>query len=277
MDQPTPGAGLPANPPPPAPPPVAPAPVPPPAPVPVSPPVPPVPARAVPATPAPPTPSPARGEPEGESHRGVALLLGAVAVLAAIVGARSTAIANDATDLWQSALRTDVKRSAAALEDIRYVYQAEVPVALVVMGGRLKADELRTAAAATTGEAAVRLALEADVETGVVSAIEGTSSLVTDPAYALPGGGVNLGQRLADERATSQYLVDLDPDALAEEGDHLAGKGSSMTLALLPLGFAALFGAMAQPFWRARRLLLAAGAGALGIGAAIALMVEVLG
>lgn len=248
MDQPTPGAELPVNPPSPA---------------------------TVPDLP--PAPLPVAVASGGEGHRGVALLLGAVAVLAAVVGARSTALANDATDLWQSALRTDVKRSAAALEDIRYVYQAEVPVALVVMGGRLKAEELRTAAAATSGEAAARLTMEADVESGVVSAIEGASSLVTDPVYALPGGGVNLGQRLADQRTGSQDLVDLDPAALAEEGDHLAGKGSSMTLALLPLGFAALFGAMAQPFWGARRLLLAAGTGALGIGAAIALMVEVLG
>ena len=50
-----------------------------------------------------------------------------------------------------------------------------------------------------------------------------------------------------------------------------------MTLALLPLGFAALFGAMAQPFWRARRLLLGLGTLALGTGAAIWVLVEAIG
>lgn len=119
--------------------------------------------------------------------------------------------------------------------------------------------------------------MEAEVEKGVVTAIEGSAPLVTDPAYALPGGGVDLGQRLAHQRAENADLVSLDPDAIAAEGDHLATKGSSMTIALLPLGFAALFGAMAQPFWRRRRLLLGMATGAMGTGVAIALMVEAIG
>ncbi len=258
MDQPTMGAGTPASLPPPAPPdPVAPRPV------------------APPLVGPPPVAPPPVGD--GEGHRGVALLLGAVALLAAVVGARSTSLANDATDLWQSSVRTEVKRSAGALEDVRYVYQVELPVAVVVMGGRLKADELGTAAAGASGDVAATLAMETEIEKGVVTAIEGSAPLVTDPAYALPGGGVDLGQRLADERAENPDLATLDPDALAAEGDHLAGKGSSMTIALLPLGFAALFGAMAQPFWRRRRLLLGLATGAMGTGLAIALMVEALG
>ena len=294
MHEPTTGAGtppgLPPPPPPAAPPPPAPAPT---APVPTNP-VPTAPAPLAPRSAAPPAagqagpggpggPSSTGAGPtahargDGEGHRGVALLLGAVAIIAALVGARSTALSNDASDLWQSSLRTEVKRSTGALEDIRYVYGSELPVAVVVMSSRLQADEMRTAAAAVTGEAAARLALEAEVASGVATAIEGSAPLVTDPAYALPGGGVDLGQRLADQRNENADLVALDPDAIATEGDHLSTKSSSMTLALLPLGFAALFGAMAQPFWRRRRLLLAAGTAALGLGAAIALMVEVLG
>jgi Co/Zn/Cd efflux system component len=88
---------------------------------------------------------------------------------------------------------------------------------------------------------------------------------------------VDLGQRLADQRSRYADLLALDPDALVAEGDHLSTKASSMTIALLPLGFAALFGAMAQPFWRRRRLLIGAATGALGFGLAIALMVEAIG
>jgi hypothetical protein len=283
MDQPTTGAGTPASLSPPAPPGAI---QPPAAPPPVAPPVAPPPvvaAAPVVTAPAPgqagatASPHAAGGRAEGESHRGVAILLGTVAVLAAIVGARSTSISSDATDAWQSALRTEVKRSTGALEDIRYVYQAEVPVAVVVMGGRLKADELRTASGTATGNLAASLAMEAAIEDGVVTAIEGSAPLVTDPAYALPGGGVDLGQRLADQRNENGDLLTLDPDAIAAEGDHLATKGSSMTLALLPLGLAALFGAMAQPFWRARRLLLSLGTLALGTGAAIWVLVEAIG
>ena len=145
------------------------------------------------------------------------------------------------------------------------------------MSGRLKADEHTMAAEGAGGDVATTLAMEAEVEKGVVTAIEGSAPLVTDPAYALPGGGVDLGQRLADQRAENADLVSLDPDAIAAEGDHLATKGSSMTIALLPLGFAALFGAMAQPFWRRRRLLLGMATGAMGTGVAIALMVEAIG
>jgi hypothetical protein len=145
------------------------------------------------------------------------------------------------------------------------------------MGGRLKADELTRAAAGAQGDVAATLAMEAAIEKGVVTSIEGTSPLVTDPAYALPGGGVDLGQRLADQRAEIPDLAALDPDALAVAGDLLAAKGSSMTIALLPLGFAALFGAMAQPFWRRRRLLLGAATGAMGFGLAIALLIEAIG
>jgi hypothetical protein len=267
MDQPTSGAGTGPSLPPPAPPGAV-----PPPPITIQPPV-----SAQPSVAVQPSVAARAERGDGEGHRGVALLLGLVAIIAAVVGARSTALANDATDTWQSALRTEVKRSTAALEDIRYVYQAEVPVALVVMSGRLKADELGKAASGATGDVAATLAMEAEVEKGVVTSIEGSAPLVTDPAYALPGGGVDLGQRLADQRSENQDLADLDPDAIAAEGDHLATKGSSMTIALLPLGFAALFGAMAQPFWRRRRLLLGLATGAMGTGVAIALMVEVLG
>ncbi|HYO44452.1 MAG TPA: hypothetical protein VES19_14740 [Candidatus Limnocylindrales bacterium] len=273
MDQPTQGTGTLPNLPPPAPPGVASPPV---APPPVAPPPVVAPAGSL-GQPAGSAGRAASERAEGESHRGVALLLGLVAVLAAIVGARSTALANDAGDLWQTALRTEVKRSTGALEDIRYVYQAELPVAVVVMGERLKADELGTAAGAASGEVATTLAMEAAIERGVATAIEGSAPLVTEPGYALPGGGVDLGQRLADQRAETPDLLDLDPGALAAEGDHLAGKGSSMTLALLPLGLAALLGAMAQPFWRWRRPLLGAATGAMGTGLAIALMVEAFG
>ncbi len=278
MDQVTTGTGMPANQPPPGPPPAA----PPPAAPPPGPPQAPPPQVAPPQV-APPQVAPPAGEhphethAEHESHRGVALLLGAVAILAAVVGARATALASSAGDAWQSALRTEVKRSTGALEDISYVYQTEVPVGVVVMGGRLKADELRKAAAQATGPAAASLSMEADISDGVVKAVEGSAPLVTDPAYALPNGGVDLGRRLADRRNEAPDLVALDPDALQEEGDHLGAKASSMTIALFPLGLAALFGAMAQPFGRARRLLLGAGASALGIGAAIAILVEVMG
>jgi hypothetical protein len=214
-------------------------------------------------------------EPGG--HRGVALLLGAAAILAAVVGARATALASDATDLWQSALRTEVKRSAGALKDVQYLYQVEVPPVVVILGGRLQEAELRAAAANATGEAARILTMEAEIQAGLVGAIEPNYELATNSAYALPGGGVDIGLRLADIRGQAPDLVALDPDAIQGAGDAKGAKASSMTIALLPLGLAALLGALAQPFARRGRLLLVLGASALGVGVAIATVVEVLG
>jgi hypothetical protein len=216
-------------------------------------------------------------EPEPGSHRWVALLLGAAAILAAIIGARATALASDATDQWQSALRTEIKRSAGALKDIEYLYQVEVPPVVVILGGRLQEAELRGAAANATGEAARILGMEADIQAGLVAAVEPNYELATNRAYALPGGGVDIGLRLADIRGQAPDLVALDPDVIQQAGDRMGTKASSMTVALLPLGLAALLGALAQPFARRGRLLLALGASALGVGVAIAAVVEVLG
>jgi hypothetical protein len=218
---------------------------------------------------------PARGEAEG--HRGVAVLLGIVAILAALTGARATSLASDATDLWQSSLRTELKRSVGALEDVRYLYQVEVPAALPVLSYRLQSQELRTAAATASGQAAAALALEADVADNIVTSIESSNELATKDAYARDDGSLDLGRRLSDLRMRSPDLVALDPDAIQAEGDHLGTKASSMTLALLPLAIAALFGAIAQPFGRARGLLLGLGSASAVIGAGVAILVEVLG
>ena len=210
------------------------------------------------------------------SHRGVAVLLGLAAILAAIVGVRATALSSDASDMWQSALRSEVKRSAGALESLRYLYQSEVPPVLTILGTRIQEAELRTAAATETGAVADTLTREADVKANVLAAISSTYELATHPAYALPGGGVNLGLRLFDVRNENPDLVALDPDALQATGDALGAKAAAMTLPLLPLGVAALFAALAQPFARRRRVLLATGTAVLTFGALAALAVEVL-
>ncbi|MEI7745193.1 MAG: hypothetical protein WCK58_15765 [Chloroflexota bacterium] len=223
------------------------------------------------------TPAPERRAPadDGGGHRGVAVLLALTAILAAVIGARSTALANSASDDWQSALRTEVKRSTAAISDIHLLYQAEIPAAVNVLSFRLQETEARSAAAAATGSDAIILGEEADTAKSVLSAVEPSVELAK-PEYALPGGGVDIGKRLATLRAEDPKLVALDPDAIQAEGDALGAKASWMTLGLLPLGLAALFGALAQPFGGSRRLLLGMGGMSLAGGALIAAIVEVL-
>jgi hypothetical protein len=211
------------------------------------------------------------------STRGIALLLGAAAILAAVIGARASALASDAGDAWQSALRSEVKRAAAVTEDVRYLYQVELQPALGAVEARLLRDELTSAAAGLSGAVQTALQVEADVQAALLGALEPSSELATTPGYALPAGGLDLGRRLADLRAKYPDLLALDPDAAMAAGDATAAKSDRMMLALLPLSVAALLGALAQPFARRRRLLLAAGVVALGIGAVAAAAVELVG
>jgi len=101
-----------------------------------SPPLPPGLPAAPEATEAPDTPeAPARSPGD---HRGVALLLGTVAVVAALVAARASALSSDATDAWQSALRTEVKRATAGLDvDGKRIPAGSYAVALAQPSKRL--------------------------------------------------------------------------------------------------------------------------------------------
>lgn len=264
------GTGSPGDPiqPPAAPGPVAPAPA-------AWPPAPVAPAPAVPVAPAPSPAAASSSRDDDGGHRGVALLLALTAVLAAIIGARSTALASNAGDDWQSALRIEVKRSTAAMSDIHLLYQSEIPSGVNVMRLRLVEAETRTAAASASGVNAVVLTEEADTAKGVLTAIEPSIELAK-PDYALPNGGMDTGKRLAAMRAENADLTNLDPDVAQLQGDDLGMKASWMTLGLVPLGFAALFGALAQPFWHHRRTLLFLGGASLVAGALVAGIVEVL-
>jgi hypothetical protein len=213
---------------------------------------------------------------DGGEHRGVAILLGAAAIVAAIVGALASGMSSDASDAWQSALRTEVKRSAGAVTDIRYLYQSELPPVITILGARAQRDALRDAAAQATGYTAQALTIASGAQANLATAIEPSYELSTNAAYALPGGGVNLAQRLADLRRENPDLVALDPDKVERQGDALAARTHALTLALLPLGLTALLGTLAQAFARRRRILLAAGSVTLVAGAIAAVAAEVL-
>jgi hypothetical protein len=213
---------------------------------------------------------------DGGGHRGVAILLAVTAIAAAIVAALSSGLASQAGDAWQSALRTETKRSAAAVTDIGSVYQTEIPQAVAVVSARLQEARLREAAAGAVGQVAAALTVEADAQKGIAEAVSGMVPLASDATYALPGGGLNLSQRLADVRSTNADLVALDPDAIQAQGDAFAAQATSLTLALWPFAFAALFGVMAEPFRRRRRLLLGLGTASFVLGIVIVLAVVAL-
>jgi hypothetical protein len=212
---------------------------------------------------------------EGSSHRGVAVLLGAAAIAAAVVGALATGLSSDASDAWNQAVRLELKRATAALEDVRYVYQSEFGQAVTVMSARSQVAGYAAAASADPGNAPA-LTIAANGQTNAATAMAQSVPLVADPKYALPDGGVDLAKRLADARAEQPDLAAIDPDAMQAQGDALAAKASWLLIALIPLGACALVGTLAQAFRRWRTPLLAAGTVLLAAGVLAAIAAEVL-
>jgi len=206
----------------------------------------------------------------------VALLLATAAIVAAIVAARASFISSDASGNWQSAVRTEVKRAAGAVEDIRFLYQSEAGPAFAIAQARLLEDELRTAAATQQGAIHDALLREADVQAGIITALLPASELAAGPAYALNSGGFDLGHRLADLRASVPDLVALDPDSIQAAGDRSADEGVRLTETTIPIGIAVLLGALAQAFAMRRRDLLIAAWITLTTGMLLAAAVELL-
>lgn len=212
---------------------------------------------------------------DGASHRGVAVLLGSAAIAAAVVGALAAGLASDASDAWNSAVRLELKRATAAVEDVRYVYQVEFGQAVTVLSARSQSAGY-TAAASADPANALAYTIAADGQANAAGAMEKSVPLVADPRYALPDGGVDLARRLADQRASRPDLVAVDPNSAQAEGDAAASKAFLLLLALLPLGACALVGTLAQAFKRWRRPLLGVGSVLLGAGVLAAIAAEVL-
>ncbi|MGA3056469.1 MAG: hypothetical protein ABSE70_00315 [Candidatus Limnocylindrales bacterium] len=205
-------------------------------------------------------------------QRGVALLLAAAAVAAAVVGARVSFVSGDASGHWQSTVRLEVKRSTGAQENVRYLYETEVPVAIQILRSRLVLQKLEAIPAAQGGTSDV-VAIEKSVQTEILRALEPSLDL-TKPAYSLSGGGVDLGKRLADLRAAEPDILAVDPNAAQAAGNRLSNKAVLMSLALVPFGVCGMLGALAQAFASRRRVLLRSGAVTLAAGLLLALAVE---
>jgi hypothetical protein len=225
-----------------------------------------------PAPPPPPLPSVPAAREAGQ--RGVALLLAAAAVAAAIVGTRVSLIAGEASGSWQSAVRLEVKRSTGLQENVRYLYGVEVPLALTILETRTALARLESLTPAQGGNSSA-VTIEKSVLTEILKVLDKGSDL-TGADYALSDGGVDLGKRLAELRSETPAILAIDPDATQARGDNLARKAGIMSIALIPFGLCALLGAMAQAFAARRRRLLEYGVAVLVSGVAMAAAVEVL-
>jgi hypothetical protein len=207
--------------------------------------------------------------PGGGSNRSIALLLTFAAVVGVTLGGRASLISSDAGDGWQSALRLEVKRAAAAVEDVRFVYESEGPIAFDVRQIRTRAAALRRLATASDPDVRSQLLLEARAQDLYAKNLaSGIAKELTGPRYLTPQGGFDAAKRLADQRAKTPDLRDIDPTEAQEAGDRASRKSIVMMAATIPAALGFLLGAFGEAFPRPRRWFVLAG-GLCVLGAAV--------
>ncbi len=213
---------------------------------------------------------------EGSEGPGLALLLAAAAVVAALLGARASLLSGEASSAWQEAVRQEVKSAAAVVEDLRFVYESEADQAYRVIQARVRAEEFRIASDRASEPIRSLLVAEAVAQEQVAEALTTGSEIAADERYARPDGGFDLGLRLADVRNRYPDLVAIRPDEPQGEGDRLSRQAVLMTAATIPVAATFLLGALAQVIPRRRQPLLVAALLFLLAGGAAGLVVELV-
>lgn len=190
------------------------------------------------------------------SGRGVALVLAAAAIVAAVLGARASLMAANASVAWQQAVVEEVKQAAGYVQDIRHVYGDEAQAALLYTEVRLRSEELAAADSPAAAGPHALVTVERNLWQEVATALAPSTELATEPAYRTDAG-FDIGNRLADVRSQSPELVALDPDATEAGGDEASDHAVGL-VTITPLAASAfLFGSLAQGFPRHRRAFLA--------------------
>ncbi len=211
----------------------------------------------------------------GETPTIVAVLLACAAVVAAIIGARAAIVGDAGSDTWHGAIREDVKHGAALVEDVRFIYVEEAPLAFQVAEGNVRAEEAHRQAKSESGLTRELLEAHAGSFEGVVRTITPASKMAKDEKYHLDNGGYNVLQRLVDVRAENPDLVAIDADATEERGDDLTSESALLVATTLPAGLAFLCGALAHGFPSRRRWLVPLGFALTGLSLVLAVIVEV--
>jgi hypothetical protein len=204
----------------------------------------------------------------------VTLLLVGAAVFGAIIGIRAALVDNNGGDNLDRSVRQDVKRGAAVVESIRFVYAEEAPAAVQVAEARIRARDLRAAAKGKPGPVADYLRSEAAAQDQLVKTLEPTHPITSNPKYRKPDGSYDVPLRLADERAERPDLVHIDPDATQQLGLDNAQTATLLRGTTIPLAVAFMFGALTEGFPARRRPFLIAGYAFLVLGVLLAIIVE---
>jgi hypothetical protein len=227
---------------------------------------------------APPPSPPARppeAHPAHETSTRIAVLLAVAAVLAAAIGARGAALADQGSDKWHEAVRSDIKYGAGLLEDIRFIYEEVAPQAFQVVSGTIQEQELSKQARREPASLRGLLQGAAGAQATLAASTAKATGIAKQPKYLRPGPSYAVAQRLADERNKRPDLVHLDPGEIEHEGSQLKKESSDLFGAAIPAAFAFLCGALAHGWASWRRWIVPLGFGLCALSVILAIVVEV--
>ena len=151
------------------------------------------------------------------------LVQGMVTILVAVVVAAGAFLTGSAAGKWQQSVSDQTKRSLATIEDVRFVYTGEAPLALELALAEAREAESNGGDAETEREVlfAARQAMSSDHLAG--------------SRYRQPGKGYDVPRRLADVRQQNPDLAGIDPAAALEAGDRRNRIALILLVATLPL------------------------------------------
>ncbi|HVF13857.1 MAG TPA: hypothetical protein VM942_04610 [Acidimicrobiales bacterium] len=222
-------------------------------------------------------PSPAEASAaEPPARRGVAILLALSAVVAAVIGGRVAFRSSTATSLWQQSVREETKRAAAYVEDLRYVYTSEQPVAFALSDARFRAEELKNVAPSVEGLNRIVIELEQAIQEYLSSGPLAEASLLFNDERYQGEHGFDVARRVADIRSENPELVALDPEKARASGNRASTHAIRLMATTIIVAIAFMFGSLAQGFPKRRQALLTVGTVMLALGAVSATVVEVV-
>jgi hypothetical protein len=189
-----------------------------------------------------------QGDGSDPGDRGVAALALTAAILSALLAGSASWLSALADDGWQTALREELKWSAAAVEDARFVYTDQAPDIAGIDRAEARVAALREVEADSAGTAAAIARAETRTEQELAFRIRQRVGMspAQERAYRRPDGSFDIGKRLADERNRNPDLVRLDPGARQAAGDQAERRSQAAVLATIPVAGAFALAALAR-------------------------------
>jgi hypothetical protein len=206
----------------------------------------------------------------------VAVLLAAAAITTALIGARTASLHGAAGGEWETGVRAEVRRGAAATTADISVFGSAVINVTHFQEAWIRAKEY-------LGE----LARRDDLRPGERTALEVLAVIEAERAKVKAGLGAreeryfdgydrfDLERLLADERRRSERRYE-DPALLRAAGDVYSRRALAEAVAGLPAAFAFLLVSLAQVLRRGNSIAMGAGAVSIVISIALAVTFEVV-